>query len=143
MGSEAIEHARAEARAGASLSPWDESYRLADERFGRDDGLVPHWVFSEGTARIQRRTPVLPLSRDVTREDALRRSLAVYRMVFGQPRQDDLLEFIVREIPDDRREVVAEAVTIDLSPPSTSGAAAPDFADSGGAGLLGDNSPRG
>lgn len=142
VGSEAIEHARAETRSGAHVSPWNESYRLADERFGRDDGLVPHWVFSEGTARIQRRTPVLPLSRDVAREDALRRSLAVYRMVFGQPRQDDLLEFIVREIPENRREAVAAAVTIDLSPPSTSGAAAPDVVDCRSAGLLSDDSPR-
>ena len=46
------------------------------------------------------------------------RSLAVYRMVFGQPRQDDLLEFILREVPDDRRDDLATALTIDLSPPS-------------------------
>ena len=78
---------------------------------------MPHWVFTEGDARIQRRSPVLPLSRDAERVDALRRSLAVYRMVFGQPRQDDLLEFILREVPDDRRDELAAALTIDLSPP--------------------------
>ena len=55
---------------------------------------------------------------DVDREVALRRSLAVYRMVFGQPRQDDLLEFILREVADDRRDELAAALTIDLSPPS-------------------------
>ncbi len=93
------------------------AYRLADDRFGADGGLVPHWVFGEGSARIQRHTPVLPLSRDADRADALRRSLAVYRMVFGQPRQDDLLDFILREVPEDRREAVASALTIDLSPP--------------------------
>ena len=80
--------------------------------------LVPHWVFTEGDARIQRQSPVLPLSRDANRLDTLRRSLAVYRMVFGQPRQDDLLEFILREVPDDRTEDVAAELTIDLSPPS-------------------------
>ena len=82
-----------------------------------DGGLVPHWVFAEGDARIQRRSPVLPLSRDADRVVALRRSLAVYRMVFGQLRQDDLLEFILREVPDDRRNDLAAALTIDLSPP--------------------------
>ena len=80
-------------------------------------GLVPHWVFAEGDARIQRQSPVLPLSRDADRADKLRRSLAVYRMVFGQPRQDDLLEFILREVPDDQRDDLASALTIDLSPP--------------------------
>ena len=49
--------------------------------------------------------------------DVLRRSLAVYRMVFGQPRQDDLMEFILREVPDERTESLASAVTVDLSPP--------------------------
>ena len=51
----------------------------------------PHWVFPEGDARIQRYSPVLPLSRDAARIDSLRQALTVYRMVFGQPRQDDLL----------------------------------------------------
>ena len=104
-------------RVSEHLSPWDEAYRRADARFGDDGGLVPHWVFGEGPARIQRHMPVLPLSRDEDRAAALRRSLAVYRMVFGQPRQDDLLEFILREIPEDRRAAVGAALTIDLSPP--------------------------
>ena len=51
--------------------------------------------------------------------DLLRRSLAVYRMVFGQPRQDDLMEFILREVPDERTESLASALTVDLSPPVT------------------------
>ena len=73
--------------------------------------------FLKGDARIQRHSPVLPLSRDADRLVALRRSLAVYRMVFGQPRQDDLLEFILREIPEEQRDGLAAALTIDLSPP--------------------------
>lgn len=80
--------------------------------------LVPHWVFTEGGARIQRHSPVLPMSRDVDRVDTLRRSLAIYRMVFGQPRQDDLLDFILREVPNERVESLATALTVDLSPPA-------------------------
>ena len=86
---------------------------------------------------------MLPLSRDADRAGALRRSRAVYRMVYGQPRQDDLLEFILREIPEDRRAEAATALTIDLSPPSTSGAPAPDVADCRSAGLPRDGSPEG
>ena len=73
-------------------------------------------MFAEGDARIQRRSPVLPLSWDADRVAALQRSLAVYRMVVGQPRQDDLLEFVLREVPDDQRDDLPAAVTIDLSP---------------------------
>ena len=72
-----------------------------------------------GDARIQRYTPVLPLSRDAARIDSLRQALTVYRMVFGQPRQDDLLEFILREVPPNRRDDLAAAITIDLSPPES------------------------
>ena len=58
------------------------------------------------------------MSRDVDRVDTLRRSLAIYRMVFGQPRQDDLLDFILREVPNERVESLATALTVDLSPPA-------------------------
>ena len=70
--------------------------RFADDEFADDGGLVPHWVFTEGGARIQRRSPIQPLSRDADRVVALRRSLAVYCMVLGRPRKDDLLEFNLR-----------------------------------------------
>ena len=117
VGPTALDRARAATAGGEFLNPWDAVYQLADDEFAGDGGLIPHWVFPEGDARIQRYSPVLPLSRDVDRMAALRRSLAVYRMVFGQPRQDDLLEFILREIPDDHRDGFAAALTIDLSPP--------------------------
>ena len=94
------------------------AYGLADEEFGDDGGMVPHWIFTEGRARIQRYSPVPPLSRDAERLAELRRSLTVYRMVFGQPRQEDFLEFILRQVPEERREKVAAALTVDLSPPN-------------------------
>ena len=117
VGARAIGQAREAASRDERLSPWDLAYQLADDEYEADGGLVPHWVFTEGSARIQRHSPVLPMSRDADRVDSLRRSLAVYRMVFGQPRQDDLMEFILREVRDDRRDGLAEALTINLSPP--------------------------
>jgi hypothetical protein len=37
---------------------------------------------------------MLPFSREVTRLAWLKRSLTVYRLAFGQPRQDDLLDYL-------------------------------------------------
>ena len=79
-------------------------------------GLSPYWVFPvEGGAFIERHAPCSPLSRDGLRLEALRRSLAVYRMVFGQPRQDDLLAYLLDRVdavtPDARR-----GLQIDLQP---------------------------
>ena len=117
VGTRAIEQTRYALARDERLSPWELAYDLADEEYEGDGGLVPHWVFTEGEARIQRHSPVLPMSRDVDRVDTLRRSLAVYRMVFGQPRQDDLLEFILREVSDERTDGLGTALTVDLSPP--------------------------
>jgi len=45
----------------------------------------------------------------------LKRSLAVYRMVFGQPRQDDLVAYLAG-MPEERREELGQVLKIDLSP---------------------------
>ncbi|MEZ5285579.1 MAG: hypothetical protein R2712_12405 [Vicinamibacterales bacterium] len=46
---------------------------------------------TDGGATIERHVPVLPLSRDAAKAQRLRRSLAVYRLAFGQSRQEDLV----------------------------------------------------
>ena len=117
LGGRVSQQVRAAITRGQFPNPWDLAYGLADDELGGDGGRIPHWVFPEGDARIQRYSPVLPLSRDAARIDSLRQALTVYRMVFGQPRQDDLLEFILRQVPEDSRQDLAAALTIDLSPP--------------------------
>ena len=58
--------------------------------------MVPYWVFPlETGAHIERHVPALPLSRDASQLEALKRSLGSHRMVFGQPRQDDLMAFLL------------------------------------------------
>ena len=59
------------------------------------DELVPYWVY-EGPVKVERRVPMLPFSREVTRLEWLKRSLTIYRLAFGQPRQDDLLNHLSR-----------------------------------------------
>ena len=67
VGARVIEQARDALGYGKRLSPWELAYELAHEEYDSDGGLVPHWVFTEGTARIQRHSPVLPMSRDADR----------------------------------------------------------------------------
>jgi hypothetical protein len=54
-----------------------------------DTDLIPYWIY-EGSVRVERRVPMLPFSREVTRLAWFKRSLTVYRLVFGQLRRDDL-----------------------------------------------------
>jgi hypothetical protein len=86
----------------------------------RQDGendLVPYWIYPiDGGARIERYVPSLPLTRDRQLIEALRRSLAVYRLVFGQPRQDDLLKYLLQHVPKDRLDELVGRLKINLSP---------------------------
>jgi hypothetical protein len=97
---------------------WISVFRVACQACcdGEND-LVPYWIYPvEDGARIQRHVPSLPMTRDRQLLGALRRSLAVYRMVFGQPRQDDLVEFLLRHVSEDQLGELVERLRINLSP---------------------------
>ena len=80
--------------------PWAELFALAraDRQPGLTD-LVPYWIFeTEGGARVERRVPMPPLSREHGQLARLKRALAVYRLVFGQPRQQDLMAHLEQRL---------------------------------------------
>lgn len=98
--------------------PWKSAFAGAvAARTAAANDLVPFWHFP-GPARIERHVPALPLSREVDRFDALRRALVLYRMVFGQNRQEDLIAYLLAEIPENEIPAVVEELKINLSPAS-------------------------
>lgn len=101
-----------------NLNPWDRMFDHAERNrhLGLSD-IVPYWVFAiENGASIERHVPVWTLSRDEQRADALKRAVAVYRLAFGQPRQDDLLAYLAGTIDPDELARLAEHLRVDLSP---------------------------
>ena len=81
--------------------------------------MVPFWVFDPPNGvGIERHVPTIPLSQDEQRYEDLQRSLAVYRMVFGQPRQEDLLAYLVDRVSPERLEGLRPLLQIDLRPSS-------------------------
>jgi hypothetical protein len=100
------------------LDPWETLFAAGkrDRPSGSSD-LIPFWVcpLSNG-ARIERYVPSMPLSRDSERLEALRRSLAVYRMVFGQSRQEDLLAYLLDRLSASEIEHVMHSLQINLEP---------------------------
>jgi hypothetical protein len=96
--------------------PWESLFARAVEATKADASgdLVPFWVY-EGDAKIERHVPMLPLSRDAERYRRLQRSLGLYRMVLGQPRQEDLVELLAHR-GEDATAIQAE-LRVDLSPP--------------------------
>ena len=74
--------------------PWHFMFELAKrERPPDANDLVPYWLYElEGGASIERHVPTFPYSKEEQHFRQLKRMLAVYRLVFGQPRQEDLLD---------------------------------------------------
>jgi hypothetical protein len=79
--------------ASASEDPWKTMFDAARAQTDVDTDLIPYWIY-EGPVKVERRVPMLPFSREIRRLEWLKRSLTVYRLAFGQPRQEDLLEYL-------------------------------------------------
>ncbi len=80
-------------RGAAPFDPWAAMFAAAREAASVASDLVPYWL-CEGPVKVERRLLILPFSREIRRLDWLKRSLTVYRLAFGQPRQDDLLDYL-------------------------------------------------
>jgi len=100
--------------------PWQAMFDAA--KAARSQGtsdIIPFWVYQlEGGAHIERHVPALPLSSEREQLSALKRSLVVYRMVFGQNRQEDLTNYLVNNVPASEIKRVSEELRITLEPPS-------------------------
>jgi len=101
----------------ADSDPWETLFRRAAELRTNEDEMVPYWVFPEGPASIERHVPVLPFSKESVELPQLRKTLAAYRLAFGQPRQEELLEFLGADRSDEELLELASRLRIDLSPP--------------------------
>jgi hypothetical protein len=72
--------------------PWQTLFHIAaQQKSNGHSDLIPYWIFEDGSARVERRIPLLQYSKEVGKLKRLKQGLALYRMVFGQPRQEDLL----------------------------------------------------
>ena len=98
---------------------WEALFNLASEkRLPSESEMVPYWVYPHGSSKIERHIPLLPFSRDASELPRLKNSLAAYRLAFGQPRQEDLVEFLRRNHSEDDIDELVKKFRIDLTPPS-------------------------
>jgi Helicase conserved C-terminal domain len=76
--------------------PWAAMFEVAHDALGQDsDDIEPFWIYSPANgAVIERYVPALPLSRETQHYDRLERTLGVYRMSMGQPRQADFIRYV-------------------------------------------------
>jgi hypothetical protein len=76
--------------------------------------------FQGQAAHIVRQVPMIPLSRDPERLQELTRAVGCYRVVFAQPRQDDLLAHLTRTHDATVLAEHLDQLAIDLRPPAPS-----------------------
>jgi hypothetical protein len=104
---------RAEALASDGADPWIAAFDAAHEArpaeiASRLGDLWPWWVYP-GETKIERWIPCLPFSKDFDRDERLRRLRGIYRLAFGQPRQEELLDLF--------DSATADFTPLDLRPP--------------------------
>lgn len=98
----------------AAINPWDEAYRLAEQDAPHTDipGLAPEWIYP-GRHKVIRDVMPYQLSVDSARLKRTHERVALYRLAFGQPRQEDLLELLRSAGVSDEQ---ADSWRIDLRP---------------------------
>ena len=102
---------------GEGHDPWQAMFDAAvADRADHENDLVPYWILP-GTSTIERHVPSLPLTREVNRLANLKRTLALYRLVFGQPRQEDLIGYLsTRGFSEKDVEALVDQLRVNLSP---------------------------
>ncbi|MDX1878949.1 helicase [Mycolicibacterium sp. 141076] len=107
----AAAHGRAAlASAQSSGNPWQYAFDAANDR--EDLGEFAPWWLYPGDARVERLLVHFPLSREDAQYERLRDSLTLYRMMLGQPRQEDMLELLRQRGATER-----QVAQLDLRPP--------------------------
>ncbi len=105
-----------------SKDVWDDLFGIAEvmEREGKSYcQLVPFWHVETSEAKsfkIERIILFYPFSRDRAKLSTILRTLTIYRLAFGQPRQSELIEHLLMHVPEDKIGAVREKLMVNLSP---------------------------
>lgn len=121
------------AGSGGHRDVWDTLFEIADqeERVPYEKcELVPYWHVDTNGVKIERIIPMYPFSRDQGKLRTILKTLAIYRLAFGQPRQVELIEYLLEKQFDPKEiEAIRKNLMIDLSPISYSRKRSPAFGD--------------
>jgi len=85
-------HGTAALSAGGG-NPWTRLYELARDHQDELGDFSPGWVYP-GPHQIERHVAPFAFSTDRERYERMKRDVARYRLAFGQPRQEDMLDLM-------------------------------------------------
>jgi hypothetical protein len=100
---------------------WEELFNIALEKESTSTGkpqILPFWYTeSQKDIKIERIVPLFPLSKDVTHYKEMISLLTLYRLTFGQPRQEELLKSF-KDLGNDKEKLteIYDKYLLNLSP---------------------------
>ena len=101
--------------------PWEDMFAMCkEEKQNEHCELIPYWFVPIEETEIDRYTierivPKYPFSRDEQQYERLVRMLSIYRISLGQARQEELLEYVLQNIDEDKIDDLKE-LFMNLSP---------------------------
>lgn len=99
---------------------WDALFEIADQEERAKCGkceLVPYWHVDTDGIKIERIIPMYPFSRDRGKLETILKTLAIYRLAFGQPRQVELIEHLLqKQFAPEEIEAIRKNLIVNLSP---------------------------
>ncbi|MGJ8641783.1 MAG: helicase-related protein [Luteolibacter sp.] len=110
---------------GAGEDIWKHLFRIADIEERQNTGkseLIPYWHIDPDpengdSLKIERVIPLYPFSIDRNRLLHILKTLAIYRLAFGQPRQAELVDHLLEhKLTEEELGTVKDSLMIDLSP---------------------------
>lgn len=102
-----------------NVGVWDALFDVAGKKERDGTGkceMIPFWHVEADLYQIERIIPFYPFSRDRAKLSSLLKTLALYRLAFGQPRQAELVEHLLTNISESRIKEIRSKLMIDLSP---------------------------
>lgn len=99
---------------------WSELFQIASKEKGGAPfpcDLVPFWhTETKNNIKIERIVPLYPFSKDIEKYSNLIKVLAFYRLTFGQPRQDELVDALHEYSFSKEQIAKIDELIINLSP---------------------------
>ena len=105
--------------AGVEGPAWDFLFQYAAQQEGKNKNkpeLVPFWHIEPESIHLKRLAPIIPYSREVQQIQKIIRTLTLYRLTFGQPRQEELVEALSKELTEKELADIRNKLLINLSP---------------------------
>ena len=103
---------------GNSIGAWGKLFDTTESKYEDDlSGMKPFWYLDEGETKIERFVPIHDLSKDQKKFRTLMKTLGLYRLTFGQPRQEELIDAIDgSNLTSEELAFIQNELLIDLSP---------------------------